>query len=70
MREGSLFVPDSKLPDIFLQAIEDVSTIFLSDNSVMMIVSEELPGFFLGQKDLNTVIATINNRTKTVFNER
>lgn len=70
MREGSLFVPDSKLPDIFLQAIEEVSTIFLSDNSVMMIVSEELPGFFLGQKDLNTVIATINNRTKTVFNER
>ena len=70
LREGSLFVPGSKLPDIFLQTLEEVNTILLSDNAVMMIVSEEIPAFLLGQKDMNTVIATINNRTKTVFNER
>ena len=69
-REGSIFTPDSKIPDIFLQSLEEVHTILLSDNAVMMIVSEEVPAYLLGQKDLNTVITTINNRTQTVFNER
>ena len=69
-REGSIFTPDSKIPDIFLQSLEEVHTILLSDNAVMMIVSEEVPAYLLGQKDLNTVITTINNRTKLVFDER
>ncbi len=69
-REGSIFEPDSKLPDIFLQTLEGVDTILLSDNAVMMIIAEEIPAYLLGQKDLETVIATINNRTKTVFDER
>lgn len=69
-REGSIFKPDSKLPDIFLQSLEDVNTILLSDNAVMMIISEEIPAYLLGQKDMETVIATINNRTKLVFDER
>ena len=69
-REGSIFEPDSKLPEIFLQTLEGVDTILLSDNAVMMIVSEEIPAYLLGQKDIETVISTINNRTQTVFNER
>ncbi|MBO4688505.1 MAG: extracellular solute-binding protein [Clostridiales bacterium] len=69
-REGSIFEPDSVLPDTFLQTLEGVDTILLSDNAVMMIVSEEIPAYLLGQKDLETVISTINNRTQTVFNER
>ena len=62
--------PDSKIPEIFLQSLEEVDSIFLPDNSVMMIISEEIPAYLLGQKDLDTVISTINNRSKTVFDER
>lgn len=69
-REGSIFDPKSKLPETFLQTLEEVDTILLSDNSVLMIVSEEIPAYLLGQKDIETVIATINNRTQTVFSER
>ena len=36
----------------------------------MMIVDEELSAYLLGQKDLDSVIETINNRAKNVFSER
>ena len=70
LRMGGAFLPGSKLPDIFLQSLEDIHSILLPDNSVLMIVSEEIPAYLLGQKDIDTVIATINNRAKTVFDER
>ena len=70
LRMGGAFLPGSKLPDIFLKSLEDIHSILLPDNSVLMIVSEEIPAYLLGQKDIDTVIATINNRAKTVFDER
>lgn len=70
LRMGGAFLPGSKLPDIFLQSLENIHSILLPDNSVLMIVSEEIPAYLLGQKDIDTVIATINNRAKTVFDER
>ena len=70
MREASIFEPNSPLPDVYLKALDSVNSVFLSDSSVMMIVSEEIPAYLLGQKDIGSVIATLNNRTKTVFDER
>ena len=63
-------MPDTKLEEILLQTFESVDTVLMPDNAVMMIVDEELPAYILGQKDLDTVIATINNRAQNVFNER
>ncbi|MBR5974426.1 MAG: extracellular solute-binding protein [Clostridiales bacterium] len=69
-RNLSVYPPEAKFPEILLQTLESVDTIFLSDNAIMMIVDEEIPAYLLGQKDLDSVIATINNRSQNVFNER
>ena len=70
MRMSYLFDTDVDLGGIFLDALENVDTLLLPDNSVLMIVSEELPPYLLDQKDLDSVIGTINNRAKTVMAER
>ena len=70
LRNLYIYEPYLEFPQIFLQTLESIDTIFLSDNAIMMIVDEELPAYFLGQKDLDSVIETINNRAKNVFSER
>ena len=70
MRMAYLFDTDVNLGGIFLDALENVDTLLLPDNSVLVIISEELPPYLLDQKDLDTVIGTINNRAKTVMAER
>lgn len=70
LRQEQLFDPSLNLGDIFLDALENVDTLLLPDNSVLVIISEELPPYLLDQKDLDIVIGTINNRTKTVMAER
>jgi hypothetical protein len=70
LRNLYIYEPYLEFPQIFLQTLESIDTIFLSDNAIMMIVDEELPAYLLGQKDLDSVIETINNRAKNVFSER
>ena len=70
IRAQRLYVPDLKIADIFLETLDTVDTVLLSDNSIMMIIDEELPAYLHGQKDLNSVIATIKNRSQNVLNER
>ena len=42
-----------------------------SENSDMsMILIEEMPAYFLGQKDLDSVIVIIQDRVKKVLDER
>ena len=41
-----------------------------SDASVNIILIEEMPPYFLGQKDLNSVIKIAQDRTQKVFDER
>ena len=69
-REYSFFVPGSTLPDIFLQTIEEIDSVVVTDNAVMKIISEELPGYFLGQKDLDTVTVAVDSRIRTIFGGR
>lgn len=69
-REYGYFGEGSVIPDVFLEMLEGVDSIMLADNSVLMIVSEEIPPYLLGQKDLDSVISTIDSRVHIVFDER
>ena len=69
-RNLSIYSPDLEFSRIFLETLEAVDTILLSDNAIMMIIDEELPAYLLGQKELESVIATINNRAQNVSKER
>ena len=42
----------------------------LSDPTAMLIVSEEAPGYFTGQKSLTDVVSIIQNRCSTIVKER
>lgn len=54
----------------FAEELERTHEIRVLDDAVMDIVKEEAEGYFLGQKDLNTVVSTIQNRVATVLKER
>ena len=70
LRADYVFDPKAGLDVIFLQTLENVDSILMSDNSIMMIVSEEIPPYLIGQKDIDSVISTINSRTQIVYDER
>ena len=57
--------------------IDDMEKIILScthskseDGAVSIILIEEMPAYFLGQKDLDTVIKTAQSRAQKVLDER
>ena len=70
LRRQGLFDPATKLDEIYLEMLDNVDSIMIPDNSVLMIVSEEIPPYFVGQKDIDSVISVINSRTQVVFDER
>ena len=53
-----------------VEELERTHEVRVLDDAVMDIVKEEAQGYFLGQKDLNTVVSTIQNRIATVLKER
>ena len=69
-RAGYVFNPKDNLDVIFLDALESVYSILVKDNSALMIVSEEIPPYLIGQKDIDSVVAAINSRAQIVFKER
>lgn len=70
IRMAGGLMPDSKVPDFFLETVENIDSVMISDNSVLMIVSEEIPPYLIGQKDIDSVISVINSRTQIVYDER
>jgi len=70
LRRQGLFDPATKLDEIYLEMLDNVDSIMIPDNSVLMIVSEEMPPYFIDQKNIDDVISTINSRTQVVFSER
>ena len=46
------------------------SGILYEDADISMILIEEMPAYFEGQKDLSQVSSTIENRARQVLNER
>ena len=50
--------------------IGNIHVCYETDPTVMMIIEEEAPAFFSGQRSLDDVIHNINNRAKQVVSER
>ena len=56
--------------DNLFDAIESCSGMSRSDAAISIIIIEEMPPYFLGQKDLESVVAIIQDRAQTVLDER
>ena len=54
----------------FRKLVESVSTISSTDPAVFLIVKEEAPAYFSGQRTVEDVCKNIQNRTTTIVNER
>ncbi len=54
----------------FAKELERPHEVRVLDDAVMDIVKEEAKGYFMGQKDVNTVVSTIQNRVAMVLKER
>lgn len=52
------------------EVIESIRGFCATDPSAMMIVEEEVPGYFLGQKTVDDVVTIIQSRSETVVQER
>ena len=50
--------------------IESCSGMSRSDAAISIIIIEEMPPYFLGQKDLESVVAIIQDRAQKVLDER
>ena len=54
----------------FVKVVEGVRTINSIDQGIMMIVNEEAPAFFEGQRSVEDVCKNIQNRATTLLHER
>lgn len=52
------------------EVIECINGFYATDPSAMIIIEEEVPGYFLGQKTVDDVVAIIQSRSETVVQER
>ena len=64
------FDMNEDMAEDFIKIIEGVSTITSTDAGIMMIVNEEAPGYFEGQRSAEDVCKNIQNRATTLLNER
>ena len=62
-------VPEG-IVDRFIEQISDAVVVPDLDSSVLVIVNEELPAFFEGQKTLDEVISVIENRLNLMLKEK
>lgn len=60
----------SETSEAFANLVGKVTSVTRTDPSVMMIVNEEAPGYFEGQRSIEDVCKNIQNRATTVVNER
>jgi ABC-type glycerol-3-phosphate transport system substrate-binding protein len=61
---------DESAVDDFETMLESCKTLSSSDPGITMILNEEMPAYFTGQKSLDEVITIINNRANTYLSER
>jgi len=61
---------DKAIEESYLRAIDSCSRYFINDYTAINIINEEIQAYFYGQKSLDDVIATINNRVSLLQNER
>ena len=73
--EGSMFVTarttlDTALADRYIEQISTAATSSFVYNSISIIIYEEVPAYFEGQKSFEDVAKVINDRAQTVLDER
>ena len=59
-----------KTVDEIENIISSISMMYSSDASINLILVEEMPAYFSGQKDLNSVAAIAQDRAQKVLDER
>ena len=61
---------DEKHIEALLKVIEGIRESCSSDPTAMMIIQEEAPGYFTGDRTVDEVIKIIQKRSKAVVQER
>lgn len=61
---------DYSVADGYKEVLKSCTYINFTDPSIVSIVREEMPSYFCGQKTLDEVISTINDRTQVFLDER
>ena len=62
--------PKDNARELYLNALENVSSVYMFDSSIESIVSEEAQAYFSGQKSVDELISNLENRVQTVLNEK
>ena len=55
---------------MILKLLSSCSRIKCNDPAISKILIEEMPAYFLGQKDLDAVVSIAQDRIQTVLDER
>ena len=61
---------DTALADRYIEQLSTATTSSFVYHSISLIIYEEIPAYFEGQKSFEEVTKTINDRAQTVLNER
>ena len=61
---------DDALADRYIEQLSAATTSSFVYHSISLIIYEEIPAYFEGQKSFEEVTKTINDRAQTVLNER
>lgn len=64
------FRVDESIIDDYNKILKSASTVMSMDPSIYIIINEELPAYFKGQKKIEDVAAIIEDRAQTVVDER
>ena len=64
------FRVDESIIDDYNKILRSASTVMSMDPSIYIIINEELPAYFKGQKKIEDVAAIIEDRAQTVVDER
>ena len=62
--------PKDNARELYLNSLENVSSVYMFDSSIEAIVSEEAQAYFSGQKSVDEFISNLENRVQTVLNEK
>ena len=66
--EGKII--DESVADLYVDELSKASTSGFVYHNISLIIYEEIPAYFEGQKSFDEVCSTINDRAQTVLNER
>lgn len=70
LRSMGIYECSEETMERYLELLETADHVQGIDSAILDIAVEEIPAFFTGQKSIEDVAATINNRAQTVIDER